>query len=186
MSDDKQVEVQQVEVPEGYVLFEGVLYKQETFTGRVAYKMWQSRARRKKLTYLFRKQKGVCACCGCQMARAKNRGARNEPHYATVEHVVPQSKGGKDFLSNLLATCHACNSKRGVIDFEEFCRIRRDPELWANFRKQVSREKAQRDLERQEKRGVKQEEMTVKLAVLAFLFPDFSAMLNGCVEVCHA
>lgn len=181
MSDDKQVEV-----PEGYVLYEGTLYKAEHFTAHVAYKIWQSKKRRKKLSYLFRKQKGVCACCGCQMARANNRGNRPEPHYATVEHVVPQSKGGKDLMSNLLATCHSCNSKRGIMDFAEFCRIRRNPVLWENYRKTLAREKMQRDLERQEKRSGKQEEMTAKLAVLAFLFPDFSAMLNGCVEVCHA
>ncbi|PZD95709.1 HNH endonuclease [Paenibacillus sambharensis] len=32
---------------------------------------------------------------------------------ATVDHIIPSSKGGSDLPQNLLASCSECNSKRG-------------------------------------------------------------------------
>ena len=38
----------------------------------------------------------------------------------TVDHVVPQSKGGDDDLDNLQLLCGACNSMKGVMSQSEF------------------------------------------------------------------
>lgn len=40
---------------------------------------------------------------------------------ATVDHVVPRSKGGTDKLSNLVVACHSCNcSKQARWNYEDF------------------------------------------------------------------
>ncbi len=58
---------------------------------------------------LYGKQEGLCA--GCQ----HHFPFRN----MTVDHVVPQSKGGSDHLDNLQLLCGACNSTKGAGSQEE-------------------------------------------------------------------
>ena len=59
---------------------------------------------------LYGRQEGVRA--GCQvMFPFRNM---------TVDHVVPQSKGGTDHLDNLQLLCAACNSMKGVLSQEAF------------------------------------------------------------------
>ena len=55
---------------------------------------------------LFGKQEGVCA--GCRVAFP----FRN----MTIDHIVPQSKGGTDHIDNLQLLCGACNSLKGNRD----------------------------------------------------------------------
>ncbi len=43
--------------------------------------------------------------------------ARNE---ATVEHVIPKSKGGLDRYENYHISCEPCNGERGNMDYDEF------------------------------------------------------------------
>lgn len=50
------------------------------------------------------------ACCYCGVVLAfKDRSSRR---YATIEHLVPLSRGGSSELSNLALACKACNSAR--------------------------------------------------------------------------
>ena len=62
---------------------------------------------------LFGKQEGRCG--GCRVAFP----FRN----FTVDHVVPQSKGGSDHLDNLQLLCGACNSTKGARSQAEFIAI---------------------------------------------------------------
>ena len=59
---------------------------------------------------LFGRQEGVCA--GCEITFP----FRN----MTVDHIVPQSKGGTDHLDNLQLLCAACNSLKGAKSQAEF------------------------------------------------------------------
>ncbi|KKL98875.1 hypothetical protein LCGC14_1820010 [marine sediment metagenome] len=38
----------------------------------------------------------------------------------TLDHIVPHCKGGPNKLSNLVAACSSCNTKRGSRNFAEF------------------------------------------------------------------
>jgi|TARA_B110000240_G_scaffold192515_1_gene236806 5-methylcytosine-specific restriction endonuclease McrA len=38
----------------------------------------------------------------------------------TIDHVIPQSKGGKNTWDNLVTACFKCNNKKGSLDLEEF------------------------------------------------------------------
>ena len=59
---------------------------------------------------LYGRQEGVCAGCRVMFP------FRN----LTVDHVVPQSKGGSNHLDNLQLLCAACNSMKGARSQEEF------------------------------------------------------------------
>jgi len=67
-----------------------------------------------------------CAYCGCVM----------EIETSTADHVVPRSKGGSNFHTNLVAACFLCNQERGAmpaidfwfsknvqVEFSEYCRL---------------------------------------------------------------
>jgi 5-methylcytosine-specific restriction endonuclease McrA len=44
---------------------------------------------------------------------------------ATIDHIIPKSKGGKDDFGNLRLACASCNSTRGSSDDIEFRKLRR-------------------------------------------------------------
>ena len=66
------------------------------------------KTRRWMTKQLLNKHKGSCAICGESVQR-KGDG----PLRATMDHIIPLSKGGQDILSNLQLACRACNEKKG-------------------------------------------------------------------------
>lgn len=51
---------------------------------------------------LFRRDKSICAYCGCQF----------EDVELEREHIVPFSKGGRDNWMNVVAACRPCNQRK--------------------------------------------------------------------------
>ena len=58
-----------------------------------------------------------------------------EPKIIEIDHVMPQSKGGSDRVSNLVPSCHECNQKKSNSQIEEF--LKDDPERLMRIRNQI-------------------------------------------------
>lgn len=63
---------------------------------------------------LWKRQKGICHYCGQNM---KKHG--NEKRSATLDHVIPKSKGGVNARWNLVLCCMQCNTRKGDAWLEE-------------------------------------------------------------------
>ena len=59
---------------------------------------------------LIAKHAGRCYLCG----EAVEIGDETSPRYATLDHVVPLSKGGADSIANLALACLECNQRKGA------------------------------------------------------------------------
>lgn len=60
-----------------------------------------------RMNWLLRSHGGSCAYCGVQVTR------KDGPTLATVDHLVPSSRGGTDDLANLRLACRDCNEGKG-------------------------------------------------------------------------
>lgn len=65
---------------------------------------------------VYRKAMGRCAHCGCKTYLPKvdeNHALLNQgPRMATLDHVVPVAKGGRNAVWNLQLLCFACNQAK--------------------------------------------------------------------------
>lgn len=52
---------------------------------------------------IYRRDKGECQYCGVSVTRSG----------ATIDHVLPRSRGGGSNWKNLVLSCHSCNQKKG-------------------------------------------------------------------------
>ena len=52
---------------------------------------------------IFRRDRHICQYCSCKL----------EGPNATVDHVLPRSRGGKHKWDNVVACCLSCNRKKG-------------------------------------------------------------------------
>lgn len=94
----------------------------------------------KKLREAHARQNGVCALCGTGLSlRAEGDLA------ATVDHIIPVSKGGTGAASNLRAAHKLCNRLRGndegdvMIDLVGLRVMRAEPVLNTSLRDAIER-----------------------------------------------
>lgn len=76
-----------------------------TVTGRAT-------ARQRRRARLFFKQRGLCYWCSRQMT-TERPNPKPAPNYATFEHLMPRSRGGKSNYDNVVLACRSCNNHRG-------------------------------------------------------------------------
>lgn len=58
---------------------------------------------------VYRRDNYECVYCGCDNRKT-----------LTLDHVIPQSKGGKDAWDNLVTACKKCNSEKSNLTLEEY------------------------------------------------------------------
>lgn len=61
--------------------------------------------------YLWHKCNGRCEYCRKRMT--KQKGELTKDTDATIDHIIPKSKGGNYHLENLALACYQCNRKKG-------------------------------------------------------------------------
>lgn len=92
------------------------------------------------LVGLWNLQGGLCAYCGCAMPHP-DRPARTRPHTnPTIDHMTPIARGGKDDDTNRVAACGGCNEAKGQMDLQTFMRVRNNPVMFQEARRQASAE----------------------------------------------
>lgn len=57
------------------------------------------------------RDKWRCLLCGC---RVKKKSDGYDPQLATLDHIVPLSRGGSHTMANCQTACHMCNSKKNA------------------------------------------------------------------------
>lgn len=64
---------------------------------------------------------GRCAYCGCELdTRPLHQPGRDTSACATIDHILPVSRGGTDAAANLTLACRRCNVAKGDRTAEEF------------------------------------------------------------------
>ena len=71
---------------------------------------------KKKLKRILAKQKGKCFYCDCRTYRQEQKLLP----VATVDHVIPLSKGGTHSIKNLVVACSDCNQAKGCKTKDEY------------------------------------------------------------------
>jgi 5-methylcytosine-specific restriction endonuclease McrA len=74
--------------------------------------------RAKLRTTLCERQNHKCCYCGRVMNEIANSKLKS-----TIEHVIPESRGGATDLWNCVAACSRCNGKRGDSFIAEECLV---------------------------------------------------------------
>lgn len=63
--------------------------------------------------HIWNAQKRKCHYCAGALALGN----------ATLDHIVPKSKGGPWKKTNMVVACEPCNKKRGDMDYQEFLEL---------------------------------------------------------------
>jgi len=65
---------------------------------------------------IFIRDDHQCKGCGVIVVRSK----RYKPNQATIDHMIPLSRGGTHTRDNLITLCHQCNSEKGNKTWNEW------------------------------------------------------------------
>lgn len=75
------------------------LYNLYTTSSAEAKRLWRQQIR----------ERWDCKCAYC--------GSEDN---ITIDHIIPQSKGGMDFTKNVICCCHSCNQDKSHAPWEEW------------------------------------------------------------------
>jgi len=76
-------------------------------------KSFDERAKKYNVAYekinandIYKRDNYRCLSCGCKVVKSDTY----RPDQATIDHVIPMSKGGSHTIDNIVTMCHTCNS----------------------------------------------------------------------------
>lgn len=90
-------------------------------------------------TRLCEEQNWKCCWCGNLMTER-----RNLKFSATIEHIVPASRGGENSIDNYASACERCNTARGTKSIENFMEVV-EKGFPSVFTSSTSRQKSEND-----------------------------------------
>lgn len=66
----------------------------------------------------FERDNMLCHICE-ELCTSTSKSSHCKSKYPSIDHIIPRSKGGNDYPSNLKTACLSCNKGRGNSDLEE-------------------------------------------------------------------
>lgn len=139
----------------------------------------------KRIT-LWVAQDGKCHYCDRETILPAHNNFKNSGLLATLDHIITQSNGGTDSLNNLVVACSTCNGNRRDMDYETFYALMKTPGGWEEHRKQLAREKAQRDEERRLASAERHRLHTLEQQNIAAINREARKLIRGGFEVGRA
>ena len=92
------------------MIYAAKVHRRRNLTRDEAIGRANAKRRRWVRNLLIEKHRGACHLCGEQVDLRNENG----PRYATVDHILPLSKGGTDALANLALAHASCNQRKGA------------------------------------------------------------------------
>ena len=77
-------------------------YNLQTFSSAEAKRIWKQSIKEK--------WNNECAYCGSK-------------DNLTIDHIIPRSKGGNNFLTNVICSCESCNLSKSHSEWEEWFKL---------------------------------------------------------------
>lgn len=88
---------------------------------------------KRRLLELHKAHDGKCAYCPCiTVLREAWFKKYNDGDTATIDHVIPRARGGRDHWQNLALACRACNTLKGALTLDEFNKVRKNEPTGSN------------------------------------------------------
>lgn len=101
-------------------------------------------ARAAKRIKLWVAQDEKCHYCQVETYLPKQGAVNTGKRLATLDHIITQTSGGTDKLTNMVVACQKCNSERGDMDYQTFYKLKTTDGAWKEHCAQLAREKQHR------------------------------------------